>query len=558
MACGLGGGDRMIPAIQRAISASSLMDGAAPNSVDRSATLGSVRRRVSPERVLATVLFTDIVGSTELAVSLGDRRWRDLVAAHHRAVRAQLKRFRGREIDTAGDGFFATFDRPAQAISCAAAIIESLRPLGIEIRAGIHAGEVEVSDGKAGGIAVHTAARVLATAQPGEIVATATIKELVAGSDIEFVDRGTTSLKGIPGDWRLFVVVQPEVSATEVADERSTAMPGEGGRREVGVPRRLVIGGIAALAVIGAAAVVLPSTLLKAPVLPGAGTVGHVPADGDAFERAVTVGSQPTGLTFGADAVWVLNFRDGTLSRIDPATGEVTATPAVGGTPTGLAYGDDAVWVTTGFGQASGDIGSVVQFDAHQARIETTIPVANGVSGIAFGEGAVWVVDRNRELLLRIDPNSPGAEPDEVPVGRSPQAVAVGAGSVWVTSVLDKTLWRIDPTTLSPVATIPLLEPPASIAVGDGTVWVTSESGDTVTRIDVETNRPESTIHVGNGPLGIVATDGAVWIAVGGDGHLAKLDPATERVVATYRVDGAPDGVTADDDGGIWVSVHEP
>ena len=90
------------------------------------------------------------------------------------------------------------------------------------------------------------------------------------------------------------------------------------------------------------------------------------------------------------------------------------------------------------------------------------------------------------------------------------------------------------------------------------TVWVTSESGDTVTRIDVETNRPESTIDVGNGPLGIVATDGAVWIAVGGDGHLAKLDPATERVVATYRVDGAPDGVTADDDGGIWVSVHEP
>ena len=106
------------------------------------------------------------------------------------------------------------------------------------------------------------------------------------------------------------------------------------------------------------------------------------------------------------------------------------------------------MWVTTGFGQASGDIGSVVQFDAHQARIETTIPVANGVSGIAFGEGAVWVVDRNRELVLRIDPNSPGAVPDEVPVGRSPQAVAVGAGSVWVTSVLDRTLWRIDPTTL--------------------------------------------------------------------------------------------------------------
>jgi YVTN family beta-propeller protein len=517
-----------------------------------------VRRSVTPERVLATVLFTDIVGSTELAVRLGDRRWRDLVAAHHRAVRAQLKRYRGREIDTAGDGFFATFDRPAHAISCAITIIESLRPLGIEIRAGIHAGEVELSGGKAGGIAVHTAARVLATAQPGEIVATATIKELVAGSNIEFIDRGTTTLKGIPGEWRLFVVAQPEISAAEEAAAPSTAIPGEGADRGGRVSRRLVIGGFVAVALIGAAAVVLPSTLLKAPVLPAAGTVGHVPAGADAFERAVTVGSQPSGLTFGAEAVWVLNFRDGTLSRIDPATGEVTATPAVGGTPTGLAFGADAVWVTTGFGQASGDIGSVVQFDAHQATIETTIPVGNGVSGIAFGEGAVWVVDRNREVVLRIDPNNLGAVPDEVPVGRSPQAVTVGAGSVWVTSILDRTLLRIDPTTLEAVATIPLLEPPTRIAVGDEAVWVTSESGDTVTRIDVTTNRPESTIDVGNGPLGVVTTGGAVWIAVGGDGHLARLDPASETIAATYPVEGAPDGVIADGDGGVWVSVHSP
>ena len=517
-----------------------------------------MRRSVTPERVLATVLFTDIVGSTELAVRLGDRGWRDLVAAHHRAVRAQLKRHRGREIDTAGDGFFATFDRPAQAISCAVAIIESLRPLGIEIRAGIHAGEVEMSGGKAGGIAVHTAARVLASAQPGEIVATATIKELVAGSNIEFVDRGTATLKGIPGEWRLFVVVQPEITTAKEAAERSTAIPGEGREREVRVSRRLVMGGFAALAVIGTAAVVLPSTLLKAPIVPAAGTVGHVPAGGDPFDRAVTVGSHPTGLTFGADAVWVLNFGDGTLSRIDPATGEVTDTPAVGGTPTGLAFGADAVWVTTGFGQASGDIGSVVQFDAQQAEIERTIPVAHGVSGIAFGEGAVWVVDRNRNLVLRIDPNNLGAAPEEVPVGRDPQAVTVGAGSVWVTSVLDATLWRIDPTTLEPVATIPLLEPPTSIAVGDQAVWVTSESGDTVTRIDPATNRPGSTIDVGNGPLGVVATDGAIWIAVGGDGHLARLDPASEAVVATYPVDDAPDGVIADDDGGVWVTVHAP
>jgi class 3 adenylate cyclase len=159
-----------------------------------------------PDRVLATVLFTDIVGSSERATELGDRGWRETLERHHELVRRQLVRFRGREVDTAGDGFFASFDGPARAIRCACAISESVRELGLDVRAGLHTGECEVVDGKVAGIAVHTGARVAAQAQPGEVLVSSTVKDLVAGSGIDFADRGTTSLKGIPGEWRLFAV----------------------------------------------------------------------------------------------------------------------------------------------------------------------------------------------------------------------------------------------------------------------------------------------------------------------------------------------------------------
>ncbi|MGZ8716985.1 MAG: adenylate/guanylate cyclase domain-containing protein [Gaiellaceae bacterium] len=159
-----------------------------------------------PDRVLATVLFTDLVGSTAKAVELGDARWRELVADHHARVRTQLARFAGTEIDTAGDGFFASFDGPARAIRCACAIRESVRDLGIDIRAGLHTGECERMDGKVGGIAVITGARVAAQAAPNEVLVTATVRDLVAGSGLQFADRGVHALKGLPEERRLYAV----------------------------------------------------------------------------------------------------------------------------------------------------------------------------------------------------------------------------------------------------------------------------------------------------------------------------------------------------------------
>jgi class 3 adenylate cyclase len=159
-----------------------------------------------PDTVLATVMFTDIVGSTERAAMLGDRAWRDLLQDHHILVRRELAHFRGEELDTAGDGFFAIFDGPARAISCARAIVGKIGELDLTVRAGVHTGECELQDGKVTGIAVNIGARVAAAAGPGEVLVSSTVKDLVAGSGIEFQEQGIHELKGVPGEWRLYTV----------------------------------------------------------------------------------------------------------------------------------------------------------------------------------------------------------------------------------------------------------------------------------------------------------------------------------------------------------------
>jgi pimeloyl-ACP methyl ester carboxylesterase len=168
--------------------------------------LTGVRRRPDPQRWLSTVLFTDIVDSTVKAAALGDRQWHELLERHHARIRRELDRFGGKEIDTAGDGFFATFDGPARAVRCASAVVEAVAELGLEVRAGVHTGEVELVDGKVSGIAVHIGARVAHEAGPGEVLVSSTVKDLVVGSGLQFRERGRVELKGVPGEWQLFVV----------------------------------------------------------------------------------------------------------------------------------------------------------------------------------------------------------------------------------------------------------------------------------------------------------------------------------------------------------------
>lgn len=183
-------------------------------SGDQEAVIGEIQQFITgvrpapePERVLATIMFTDIVGSTDLAARIGDARWRDLLAEHNRMVRDQLDRFRGRDVKTTGDGFLAIFDGPARAIRCGEAISAAVHALDISVRAGIHTGEVELMEHDLGGIAVHIGARVSAKAGADEILVSSTVKDLVVGSGIAFEDRGSYTLKGVPGQWQLFAVV---------------------------------------------------------------------------------------------------------------------------------------------------------------------------------------------------------------------------------------------------------------------------------------------------------------------------------------------------------------
>lgn len=190
------------------------------------------RRGPDPDRVLATVMFTDIVGSTEKAVDLGDRQWSELLRSHHQAVRAELLRFRGTVVDTAGDGFFATFDGPARAVQCANAIITAVAPLGLQLRVGVHTGEVERFDDGLGGIGVHIGARIAALAEPSEVLVSSTVKDLVAGSGLVFEDRGTHQLKGVPDTWHLYAAPQPS----------STTQPQNIVARTLGRPSRCAQG----------------------------------------------------------------------------------------------------------------------------------------------------------------------------------------------------------------------------------------------------------------------------------------------------------------------------
>ena len=176
-------------------------------AIERFLTGSSSGARVPSARALATVLFTDLVGSTERATELGDRTYRELIERHHRAVRAELARHEGVEVDTAGDGFFATFEGPARAVECARAIRDAVQQLGVQVRAGVHTGEVETIDGKVGGIGVHIGARVAGAAGPSEVLVSQTVKDLVAGSGLAFEDAGEHELKGVPDRWRLYRVV---------------------------------------------------------------------------------------------------------------------------------------------------------------------------------------------------------------------------------------------------------------------------------------------------------------------------------------------------------------
>jgi class 3 adenylate cyclase/streptogramin lyase len=527
----------------------------------------SERRLITAsERRLLTVLFTDIVGSTDLAVEMGDARWRELIARHHGLVRGELKRFGGREIDTAGDGFFVTFDRPAQAIRCAAAVVEAVRRLGIEVRAGLHLGEVEVAGRNVGGVAVHTGARVLAAADPGEVLVTATLRELVAGSGLEFADRGQHTLKGVPGTWQLYGLEAVDGRPLEpvpdppTAAERRAAIAAPTILRRSRVPAAIAAGAVLLLVV----ALVLrdqgspPPREIAGPkeppldsvitVDPESGTILHVTPH--ALEAH---GGGNPKIAVGEGGVWV---HSAFLEHLDLRTGDVIAdrvgveTNGNPGADPGIEFGDRAVWIG---GALQGDHAVLLRWDpaTDEQLPDISIPADVLPNDLAVDKGAVWVTFPDGRLV-ELDPETRRVVANADVGGFIDEAV-LGGGGLWVLDITDGTLTRVDTRTLQASDPIGFSGSVLGMAADDERVWLLETSGNDV--IPVSANGiVGDPISVGENPSGIAVGLGAAWVC-DEDGDVYRIDPLTKETT-TIHVGGHLTAMAVDEAAGtLWITV---
>lgn len=527
-------------------------------------------RAHSRERVLTTVLFTDIVGSTELATEVGDKVWHELLARHHAIVRHELKRFGGREVDTAGDGFFAIFPKPAQAVRCAFAVTGAVRELGIELRAGLHTGEVQLAGKRVEGVAVHAGARVAALAGPGEVVVTRTVKDLVTGSKIGFSDRGAHTLKGLDGEWDLFDVVtvdgkagQPVLDPHEAFARREAIQP-----RLLSGQRRVVAVGVAlAMAAAVVAVFVARSgdpetrdrpvdTVLRI----DAETGNLIPTTTGALGIRSFRVAHPR-IAVGEGGVWVYDFLGGRIFHLNPRTGAVENTVrlpgsfAVGVTPD-LAVGAQAVWATSAFLLGDQNRGAIVRINPATDELLPTLrfPEAEPATGVAVVPGSVWGAFAGGSVI-GVDPATNRTLATlELPAA---DLIAAGKSAIWVGDLLASSITRIDLETYEVGQPIELTSGVTELAVGEGKVWVLDSVAGTVTPVDPVTLHIGQGIRVGENPVDIAVRLGAVWVA-GEDGKVWRIDPSISSGNPTVVADvGAPiSGLAIDEDhGSIWLVI---
>jgi class 3 adenylate cyclase len=523
-------------------------------------------------RFVATVLFTDVVGSTEMAADVGDRRWNAVLRVYYEACRREVRKFHGREIDTAGDGFFATFDAPNDGVRAAAAIVESMWARGVPIRAGLHAGECENVDGKVGGIAVHIGARVASLAGAGEVVVTSTVRDLAAGSALRFDSMGTRQLKGVPGEWNVFEVgseaARPDLPPLDVPD------PGGSGRGRNRRPA-LIAGIVAAAVAIGIVVALVigdsngsPGVATSPPGSPtGAASSTGTPSGtaGGQFLGAVAVDSGtgkeaarvPINLTSNGDVsghditsgfgfVWVSDFFGNSLSKINPSTGTVVASISVRFPTTVLVHGKD-VWVASGSPGCQNHC-RLVRIDATTNEKTGSLDVDACCGGMAIDAGSLWVL--GVQDLTRVSLDTGKAE-RHYDIGGD--AVAAGGGRVFVLSRGLGTLTTLNERTGVIGDPVPLTSTaPTFLAYGFGAVWITDRANDLVTRLPVNGRGGGDEIPVGSEPVGVTRGPDAMWVANAGEGTVTKIGSGGS-VEGTETPGGRPTRLTVAF-GSVWVT----
>jgi class 3 adenylate cyclase/outer membrane protein assembly factor BamB len=523
-----------------------------------------MQRRTVGRRSLGAVLFTDIVGSTAIAAEMGNTRWSELVSRHHRLIRRELRRFGGREQDTAGDGFFATFGRPVDALRCAVAATEAVRALGVEIRAGVSFGQLELVEGKAGGLIVNTAARVMSVAGAGEVLVPAAVKDLVPGTGISFDDHGAHSLKGIGGELRLFRVTEVDgrppaepLDPEDAADRREAILPTA--RRRAGLVAGLLAAAVVAAVGIWALAGNDPTEPRTVPT-PARFVVEFEAETGD--ERQLIAYPNPgrpelarlgTAMAAGQGAVWIEDPTAyvTTILRVDPRHREIRRVvlgPSYSFAMS-VATAFDSVWVATDrlirINPATNESGTVLRIP---------LPVGGlGTSSLAVDRRHLWI-GTSSGMLLRVDASG------EVTARRSVtdgiQEVATGEGGVWVVDQVAGVVVRVDPTSLRKVAEVPLTGSIDAIAVMGDHVWVLDFGTGVLTRISILQDRPVGQVTVPASANSLAAGLGAVWIGHG-DGAITKVDPLTVRASAFARIGGSIRAIAVDAARkSIWVDAR--
>ena len=516
------------------------------------------------ERVLATVLFTDIVGSSAVLAELGDRRWRALLDQHHGAVRAALRRFGGREVDTAGDGFFAVFGDQEAAIRCACEICSRVRDWGIEVRAGLTVGQVERRGRTHGGVAVHTGARIMAQAGAGEVLVSRVLRDLVAGSGIGFADRGVRRLKGISEPVHVYMVesldgvpLDPPSPREEASARRNSI---QAAPRVLRHPRRLVAALLVTLALAAAGALLLSSRGAAHAAFRPSSIAELDPANGRLLGDVLV--ADPTGTTPAAipgRRLVVFSYTKQVVTILGTAHPGVKATVNVGAqgegaalvNSAGVAYSGGHIWVAT-------TARNVIRIDPHTYTRTGTYHLAGAPEFVLDVLGVPWAFSRgssanryNTTGVFRYNPTTNQFQ--QITSIADPTAVAFGEGAVWASTYAD-TVDRIDPHT----GHVQVIEMPADaagptgITVAFNSVWtanLASNTGhETLTRIDPATGHGR-TIPVGPPTselsAGVAAADGSIWVTNPGNGTIVRVDPITMKITNRVRIRYDPRNLVA-------------